>query len=293
MRFSLCVVAAASLASPLAAETLVDQLWIVDDFAYEQGVIVSAIGGRLAGADYDSQVVDDFTVPDPGYTITDVWFDYLCFLGGEAPPASLIEVFPDIGGRPGEIAVAHAFAQTTSEGWTPTIPGLKGERHHASDLNVRLPAGHYWISMQPITLAVFQGGHANGDIYYPLQDTSVAPVFQTFFREPGIDPDVNHDGALGFGPLLDARRVPDFISTQEEGLDAGDTSFRVDGVVSPPLLGDCDGDGDVDRVDYGGLYSCLLGPGAEVATGCECFDLDINGDIDVHDFAALQISFSN
>ena len=297
MRFAFTVACAAVLTGTVTADTLVDQLWIVDTFEYDQGAIVSVIGGwsLMGGDDYDSQVVDDFTVPAPGFTITDVWFDYLCFWGGGAPPTSLIEVFPDVGGRPGEIPVAHALVGVTSTSWTPIVPGLKGERHHASGLAIELPAGHYWISMQPITI---QSWVANGDIYWPVQDTDIAPPGDTFFREPGIDPDVNPEGILGFGPLPGGRCMgpegpcPDFITTQEEGLDAGDTSFRVDGDV-PVLPGNCDGDGDADLIDYSDLNACFLGPGGGLDAECDCFDLDDNGDVDLQDFAEFQRSFTS
>lgn len=291
MRFALAVVCAAVLTGTVTADTLVDQLWIVDDHAYDQGSIASVIGGSAVTGDaYDSQVVDDFTVPAPGFTITDVWFDYLCWWGFGAPPTSLIEVFPDVGGRPGEVAVAHAFVGVTFTPWPPIVHGLKGERHHASGLAIELPAGHYWIGMQPISL---QGWGGFGDIYWPVQDTDIPPAGDTFFREPGIDPDVHHDGSLGFGPLLYILGVPDFITTVAGGLDAGDTSFRVDGVAGPILPGDCDGDGDVDPIDYTGLNSCFLGPGGGLDPECDCFDLDDNGDVDLRDFAEFQRSFAN
>ncbi|MGB2984401.1 MAG: PEP-CTERM sorting domain-containing protein [Phycisphaerae bacterium] len=234
MRFAITIVCVGLLTATVVADTLVDQLGIVDGYAYDQSSVASVIGGwSLVGGDHDSQVVDDFTVPAPGYFITDVWFDYLAYWGGGAPPNSLIEVFPDVGGRPGEVSVAHEIVGATSTSWTPIVPGLHGERHHASGLAIELAAGHYWIGMQPITIQSWGG---NGDIYYPVQDTDVPPAGDTFLREPGIDPDVNHEGSLGFGPLYVAGglNVPDFITTQQEqGLCAGDSSFRVDGVAVP------------------------------------------------------------
>ncbi len=237
MRFAIAFLGLAVLAGTATADTLVDQTWIVDTYAYDQMAAASTIGGwSVMGDDYDGQVVDDFTVPAPGYTITDVWFDYIAYWGGGAPPTSLIEIFPDAGGYPGEVAVAHDFVGATSAPWAPIIPGASGERHHASGLAIDLAPGHYWIGMQPITLQSWGG---NGDVYLPVQDIDISPSGDTYLREPGIDPDINHEGSLGFGPLLSALGVPDFVTPVAGGMDAGDSSFRVDGfpIPEPATLG--------------------------------------------------------
>jgi hypothetical protein len=218
----------------VTAATLVDQLWIVDNHAYDQGVVGSVIGGAPfnEGVAVDTQVVDDFTVPAPGYIITDVVFDYLAAFGGGAEPFSLIEVFPDAGGYPSEVPVAYDLVSVTSDIWFPIFPLAMGARHHASGLAIELPPGHYWIGMQPISLIGGDWG-GTGSIYLPVQDTDSQPAGHTFLREPGMDPDVNHEGSLGFGPLSYVLDVPNFITTVDEGLAAGDTSFRVDGVAVP------------------------------------------------------------
>ncbi len=60
----------------------------------------------------------------------------------------------------------------------------------------------------------------------------------------------------------------------------------------PPPTGDCDADGDVDLSDHSAMVSCLGGPAALVETaGCECFDVDGSGTIDLLDVAAFQIAF--
>jgi len=100
------------------ADTLVDQLCIVDLLEYDQGSTVGMIGGALlAGMDIDSQLVDDFTVrrgTGEGFLITAVTFDYLAFLGAGSPPSSLIEIFPDDGGAPSEVPVYSAIHSATS-----------------------------------------------------------------------------------------------------------------------------------------------------------------------------------
>jgi len=48
--------------------------------------------------------------------------------------------------------------------------------------------------------------------------------------------------------------------------------------------------GVVEGAAYGwGRAPCLNSPGGGLAPGCECFDFDSDGDVDLHDSAALQV----
>ena len=58
------------------------------------------------------------------------------------------------------------------------------------------------------------------------------------------------------------------------------------------LPGDCDLDWSVDLADLSGLVACLNGPELGLAGGCSCFDLDEDGDVDLHDVAAFQTAFT-
>ncbi len=53
----------------------------------------------------------------------------------------------------------------------------------------------------------------------------------------------------------------------------------------PP--GDCDEDGVVNLVDHESFTQCLGGPDGGVLSGCECFDADSSGEVDLRDFAAI------
>ena len=239
------------LAHNVRADTLADQLCIVDFLEYNQGAVAGMIGGGAlaGGADLDAQIVDDFSVPtgeEFGFIITDVTFDYLAVLGAGAPPSTLIEIFPDVGGVPAEMSVYAEIHSTTSSNWTPLQPSFDGERHHASGLEIRLDAGRYWISMQPVTItgATWRG---TGDLLFPVQNTEMSvcvaePGSPTHFRESGLDPDPPHDGSLGFGPLAGGRCVspsdgpcPDFTKLADPriGLGDGESSFKVEGVPAP------------------------------------------------------------
>jgi hypothetical protein len=56
---------------------------------------------------------------------------------------------------------------------------------------------------------------------------------------------------------------------------------------------DCNSDGWVDLLDYSDFDECLSGPdGGLPEPGCSCFDLDTDGDIDLHDAARFQAEFT-
>lgn len=67
----------------------------------------------------------------------------------------------------------------------------------------------------------------------------------------------------------------------------------VAGPISPcPSGPDVDGDGDLDWDDYATMAPCLLGPGAGVDVGCECFDLDGNLAVDLGDVQRFANDFT-
>jgi len=51
---------------------------------------------------------------------------------------------------------------------------------------------------------------------------------------------------------------------------------------------DCNDDGTVNLLDHELFTRCLNGPGGGVSNGCDCFDVDQSGAIDLRDFAAAQ-----
>lgn len=55
---------------------------------------------------------------------------------------------------------------------------------------------------------------------------------------------------------------------------------------------DCDEDGGVTLFDHSLLTGCLTGPGGGVPAGCDCFDVDRSGTVDLRDFSAAQILHS-
>lgn len=67
-------------------------------------------------------------------------------------------------------------------------------------------------------------------------------------------------------------------------------SFAVD--LSPGAPCDVNCDGAVSLADQETLPECLAGPSARLRLGCESFDADLDGAIDLRDVAALQVLFN-
>jgi hypothetical protein len=58
-------------------------------------------------------------------------------------------------------------------------------------------------------------------------------------------------------------------------------------------LGDGDGDCDVDLHDYALLQECFSGEGVPYGPGCQCFDADSNGNVDLNDVLLLQAQWGS
>ena len=58
-------------------------------------------------------------------------------------------------------------------------------------------------------------------------------------------------------------------------------------------IGDDECDRDVDLVDYTRFPTeCMSGPAEEYEGDCEAFDFDLDGHVDLADFAGFQIAFT-
>ncbi len=59
------------------------------------------------------------------------------------------------------------------------------------------------------------------------------------------------------------------------------------------MTGDADGDGDVDWADFAVFADYLEGPSADPQlSGWQFFDVDMDDDVDLHDFAGFQRVFA-
>ena len=75
---------------------------------------------------------------------------------------------------------------------------------------------------------------------------------------------------------------------------SSDGAFELSGgfwFEEPP--DDCNSDGWVDLIDYDDFDECLSGPeGGLLLPECNCFDLDVDRDVDLSDVARFQVEFT-
>jgi RHS repeat-associated protein len=62
-------------------------------------------------------------------------------------------------------------------------------------------------------------------------------------------------------------------------------------LIEIAIMGDDDGDGDIDLTDYGAFQLCQSGQGNPAAPECNVFDYDDDGDVDLVDFGQFQLLF--
>jgi len=94
---------------------------------------------------------------------------------------------------------------------------------------------------------------------------------------PGDDP---NEGQLLYAQWLMTGMSPPVLMRQQ-------AIFN----LVPGLFGDADCSGVVDLVDTAQLADCLTGPDETLILGCEVFDADLDGDVDLEDMHILQSAF--
>jgi hypothetical protein len=119
-----------------------------------------------------------------------------------------------------------------------------------------LPDGTFLLSFASSTEVISGTTFNDGDIvlYDPVADTAVAVFQETQFTD-------------------------------------GSTLHEID-ALWVPSPGDCDIDGGVDFADFESAAACAAGPDLAPATGCACFDLDDDGDVDIGDLARFAPGFT-
>jgi len=220
----------------LPQEVLWDSLWIVDGDVvdYGNGDAISGIG--IFGFVYDLEVADAFEVPS-AHDITRVVMDYLNFFGRPYSPATdvLVEFFEDIPGAPSEVPTYQMTGTTHYEtgiyvSWWPDGGTRVDVTFDPGE--VTLPAGTWWVAMQPVDIT------SEGDWYYVCRKNEIL-FLDSQFRDGGTD----HGGLYG-GPYGGGYESDDWITATSFGY-PGTSSFRVEGEAESgfalSLNGECPG----------------------------------------------------
>lgn len=146
----LCLVIAG--AAPSRAETIMDQMYIIERQEFRAGY-GNAIGGELFdGKRYALQLADDFATTRTGCIVTEVEVGNLTF-GVEFPADARISFFRDLGGRPAEDAEFSKRASDiggvlSSRLFDDGIGGV-GVRTTVSGLRIPLdPGARYFVDVQ-------------------------------------------------------------------------------------------------------------------------------------------------
>ncbi|MCP4589269.1 MAG: right-handed parallel beta-helix repeat-containing protein [bacterium] len=136
------------------------------------------------------------------------------------------------------------------------------------------------------------GGSGLGGVGNTVAD----PLFVDVDGADDIPGNADDNLRLGFGsPSIDTGDPAFVADPGEQDLDghARVLCGRVDMGAYESGFGDTSCDQDVDAADYAFWTPCMTGPGGEpYAGGCVPFDSDLDGDIDLRDFAAFQAAFT-
>ena len=153
---------------------------------------------------------------------------------------------------------------------------------------------HYGPGNSPITATV--GISAGDETRYTISAydpaTNLGNVNSVRFKQPDqLSPglSVSSTGELAGTPLEAGEYLPRIRVT--DSLGRTDEVFLTLSVLS--LLGDVDGDGDIDADDFVAMIDCMTGPNnGPVAGGCEGADMDADDDVDLEDATNWMTSYA-
>jgi len=128
---------------------------------------------------------------------------------------------------------------------------------------------------------------STGSPYIDAGDNTILPPDITDLDADGDTTEPTSLDVAGYRRYEDAPLVPDTGWGTPPLVDLG--AYE----TIPPLLGDFDGDRDVDQTDLQHLLACDLGPTIpQTDPACQDADLDGDGDVDQSDFGILQRCYS-
>ena len=84
------------------------------------------------------------------------------------------------------------------------------------------------------------------------------------------------------------------VGQPDAGVLSGDDFALSGGFWFPHVTGDCNQDGGINAIELASFEECIAGPHLTLTgDGCICYDLDVDGDADLADFAILQNAFTD
>jgi len=184
---------------------------------------------------------------------------------------------------------ADAGATSGAAGVTPAV----GSRY-----------GSTWRSAAGLKIATFAPQLAAAGPYrvsttWPNGQFRVNPILHRMTHSGGVtdiqvDQTAAHSQWLELGTFTFNAGAGGSVKISNEQIDISGgamyaSAVRFEQIITLPIPGDFDGDGDVDMADFGHLQRCYTGPGIpQNETGCLNTRLDGDSDVDADDFGIFQ-----
>ena len=151
---------------------------------------------------------------------------------------------------------------------TPPVANAGPDQEVLVGETVQLSGGGYDLDFDPLVGAL-----------WTMESTPVGSTAEL------SDP---YDWDPTFVPDLPGEYLLSFIVS--DGMDPSEPDCMT--VTAWPVLpGDCNGDGVVDEYDWPLFAACISGPDVPSEPDCDCADDDGDMDVDLADFAAIQVVF--
>lgn len=189
-----------------------------------------------------------------------------------------------------ELGVDAAISAATGIPEGPTFHFALNNKYYKD--NRIPPRGFTVAAFEAVQAAPVPAIYADGQYWH---DTS-------FFVPPGAA-----SAVVSLHYQTSSKEYITFLRDENRTNDAGDVLYEQWELTgkSPPVfmvervvfglqsgdVADADCDGAVNLGDYVGLSGCMTGPAVGLVLGCEAFDADLDGDVDLDDAAAFQRLF--
>jgi hypothetical protein len=279
--------------SQAVVEGVISQSWVVyrpdelaegeDSFTYrlESGPLLSNIATVTVryGACLDPQILNhpESAIDCVGESVTfsvtadDSATTYQWFKDGEA-----------IVGAVEEELIIPAISLADEGSYTVLVGNICGfVNSEEALLSVQTPPT---IAGQPLSTT----GMLGGSVGFLVTATGPGPITYAWYHDGEEIPGAASAILIVMG--LTADDIGDYtvvVTNPCGSIESEPATLTIPGVG---ILGDSDGDGDVDLVDFGALQLCFGQPAGDGE--CAVFDFDGDRDIDLVDFAMFQLAFT-